>query len=69
MTQHPLHRLHRHQPIAVLVHQTEAALHIGAHLVPRDSAVAIGIRRPGTVVGTIGRLRQKRRGSEQRDSE
>ena len=47
MAQHALHRLHRHQSVAIRVHQAEAALHIGAHLVARDAAVPVGIRRPG----------------------
>jgi hypothetical protein len=69
MAQHALHRLYRHQPVAILIHQAEAALHIGGHLVTGDAPVPIGIGSPGATFGRSRRLGQQRCRRQKCDSE
>jgi hypothetical protein len=69
VAQHALHRPYRHQPIAILIHQAEAALHIGGHLVTGDAPVPIGIGSPRATFGRSRRLGQQRCRRQKCDSE
>jgi hypothetical protein len=68
MAQHPLHRGHRHLPVAILIHQAEAPLHRGGQFVAGEAAVAIGVGGPRPARAGR-RLRGERRRDNEGDSE